>query len=728
MSYIKGIYTRELFHNADNGYTVGVLKLKDTDIEELQAENNISFVGTFYDIRYKTNYKMEGELVKHPKYGSQFSCSSYEVVLPTKRDEIIEFLSSDLFPIGEKTAEKIVDLYKEDTINSILENPNCLLLVPKLSKKRIEKIYETLLDYQSSSGIIIDLNKLGFDTKMSLSLLNKYKSSITNIIRDNIYMLIEDNDLNFLEIDAIAKNIGIEDNDQRRLEALIIYIMNLLTFQNGDTYLNFEEILSAIQEYLSLSDSELDYVIMNLNKKGKIIIENNRYYLKKYYDAEKYIVDRLCYLNDLNSKDKKHLDEYFSELEKDNGIIYDDTQKSAIKKAINSNLTIITGGPGTGKTTIVKAIVTLLKKIYKIDDHQIALLAPTGRAAKKLMETTLLPAYTIHKYLQWDKEKDTFMVNEYNPNMEKYIIVDETSMIDTILLSSLLKGLTRDVKLILVGDYYQLPSISQGQVLKDLIDSEMLDVVKLNCLYRQNEESYIVNLAYEIKNKELSESFLMKKDDYKFIECSNEEVMGAISEVVIKAVNHGYTDKDIQILCPIYKSLNGIDNLNILLQNIFNKKSKDKNELSYGPIYYREQDKVLQLINDPDNNVFNGDIGYISFISPYTKNKSKKDEITIDYEGTLVTYTRDKFSNFRHGYAISIHKSQGNEFKMVILPMVNSYKRMLYNKLVYTAVTRAKEKLIIVGDIQAFQYGVNNDYVENRKTTLKEFIISKYIN
>ena len=372
------------------------------------------------------------------------------------------------------------------------------------------------------------------------------------------------------------------------------------------------------------------------------------------------------------------------------------------------------------------SIAYILKNIYKISDNDIALLAPTGRAAKKLMETTLIPGYTIHRYLGWDKERNTFSSDIFNPRTEKYVIIDEVSMIDTILFSALLKGCRKDAKYILVGDYYQLPSVSQGQVLKDLIDSDVLDVVKLNTLYRQNEESYIVNLANEIKEKELSESFIHKKADYNFIECDPSLVVGAISDIVKIATTKGYTEKDIQVLAPMYKTINGIDNLNIILQSIFNPKDDKKKELSVGNVIYRENDKILQLVNDPDNNVYNGDIGYIKKVTPAKKSSSNKNEIVVNFDGNEVTYTPDKFINITHGYAISVHKSQGGEFKMVVMPVVNSFKRMLYNKLVYTAVTRAKKTLILVGDRQSFLYGVKNDYVENRRTTLKEFLIDKY--
>ncbi len=722
MDYIKGIYTKELYHNDKNNYYVGVLKLLETNIEELRNKNSVYFTGNLINLSYRKSYKMYGDLTRHPKYGIQFLVTTYEEDLPTKKDELIEFLSSDLFPIGEVTAKKIVNLYPEKTIETILANPNCLLMIPRLSEKRIKRIHEVLNNYKSTSEVILKLTKMGFTNKDSLSLFSKYKTTITNIIEEDIYSLVEEKDLTFLEIDEIAKNIGIIENDDRRLKALIIYVMETLTFEQGDTYLYLNEILTFVNRFYSITSFELENLIIKLNKLGKIIIEDDKYYLKKYYDAEHYIANRLCFLNNIPYKNIKELDKELKKEEKNNKIIYDETQKLAIKKSLTSNLTIITGGPGTGKTTIIKAIVNLLKKVYQVKDNEIALLAPTGRAARRLMETTTLPAYTIHKYLMWDKETNKFAINENNPNPEKYLIIDESSMIDTILMSSLLKGITEKVKIVMVGDYYQLPSVAQGQILKDLIDSDMLDVISLNRLYRQNEESYIVNLAYEIKNKDISEYFTAKKDDYNFLECSSEDVLNVISNVISKAIEKGYTENDIQVLAPMYKSINGIDNLNIMLQEKFNPKDSNRNELKIKDVIYREGDKILQLVNDPDNNISNGDLGYIESI----KNDNKQEEIRINYDGIRVKYQKDKFVNFRHGYAISIHKSQGSEFKMVIIPFVSSFKRMLYNKLVYTAVTRSKEKLILVGDVNAFIYGVKNDYIENRKTSLKDIIVKKY--
>lgn len=725
MSYIKGTYIKEIYGNKDNGYVVGVMKLKDTDLDI--DSSSIYFTGSFYNLRIKSNYVMNGELVNHPRYGSQFNVSSYELALPSKEEELIEFLSSDLFPIGEGTASKIVKEFGENTLEVIMNDKDKLLCIPRLPKARIDKIYKVLVEYQSSSKIVIDLTSMGFSNKNALSIVNKYKNKAMDKINDNIYDLIDDMDFNFMDIDSIALNSLVDENDDRRIRALIIYCMNEDTYNTGNTYMSYDEIKRCVVGYnSSINDEILEYNIFKLNEFRRIKIVNDKYYLKELYDSEVYIADKLCFLNDIENGKSEKIDSVIDELEKSNGIVYDKVQREAIVKAVNNNLVIITGGPGTGKTTIVKAIVYVLKKIYKIGDEDIALLAPTGRASKKLMETTLLKASTIHRYLGWDKEANKFSVNEYSPNKEKYIIVDEVSMLDTVLMASLLKGIKRDVKLILVGDYYQLPSVAQGQVLKDLIDSELIDVVKLNCLYRQDEDSYIPVLASEIKDKDLDDCFVKKTNDYNFIVSDSANVIPSIVSIVSSAIKKGYTDKDIQVLAPMYKSINGIDMLNKHLQRLFNPPSGDKNEIVLSEVTYRVGDKVLQLVNDPDFNVYNGDLGYICDIIDSTKSVSKRREIIVDYDGNKVSYTPDKYVNIRHGYAISIHKSQGGEFPIVILPIVNNFNRMLYNKLIYTGVTRAKKSLMIVGDPNCFINGIRNDYVDNRKTTLKEFILDKY--
>lgn len=724
MSYIKGTISKIIYRNNSNGYTVGLIKIKESDEEVGKIE---TFTGVLPEFNEKTIYQLNGTFTTHNKYGYQFQVDSFEIVLPEKKDELVDFLSSDLFPIGEKTAKKIVGAFGEDTIDVILNNKEKLLEIPRLGIEKINKINNILKEYQSTSNIVLELNRMGFNTKDSLMLLNKYKDKVIRIIDNNIYDLIDNINLNFKEIDTIAINNKYDLYDERRVEALIIYLLNEITFEQGDTYSFFQEIYNSIIKYLpDLKSEDLEYYLLKLSKQKRVVIKKEKYYLKELYDAEEYIADRIYRLNNMERRKLPKLKEKIKELEQKIGITYDESQKNAIITSLNNNFTITTGGPGTGKTTIIKGIIRMLVDTCHISPQNIALLAPTGRASRKLMEVCDIPAYTIHKYLGWDKDNNTFSHNEINVCKEEYIIVDEASMIDTMLMFSLLKGTRLDSKFIFIGDYYQLPSVSQGQVLKDMIDSEVLDVIKLNNLYRQKDGNYIIDLAHEIKNKELSDNFLTKKEDYNFIEVDNDYVLTSIKDIILKALEKGYREKDIQVLAPMYKSQNGIDNLNKMLQEIFNPKSNDKNELTVGNKIYREGDKILELVNDSDNSISNGDLGYIINITNKEKNGNKKNEIIVDFDGNIVSFSPDKFINITHGYAISVHKSQGGEFNMVIIPFVNSFKRMLYNKLIYTAVTRAKSKLILIGSREAFVYGVNNDYVNNRKTTLKEMLIKKY--
>lgn len=724
MSYIKGTISKIIYRNNSNGYTVGLIKIKESDEEVGKIE---TFTGVLPEFNEKTIYQLNGTFTTHNKYGYQFQVDSFEIVLPEKKDELVDFLSSNLFPIGEKTAKKIVGAFGEDTIDVILNNKEKLLEIPRLGIEKINKINNILKEYQSTSNIVLELNRMGFNTKDSLMLLNKYKDKVIRIIDNNIYDLIDNINLNFKEIDTIAINNKYDLYDERRVEALIIYLLNEITFEQGDTYSFFQEIYNSIIKYLpDLKSEDLEYYLLKLSKQKRVVIKKEKYYLKELYDAEEYIADRIYRLNNMERRKLPKLKEKIKELEQKIGITYDESQKNAIITSLNNNFTITTGGPGTGKTTIIKGIIRMLVDTCHISPQNIALLAPTGRASRKLMEVCDIPAYTIHKYLGWDKDNNTFSHNEINVCKEEYIIVDEASMIDTMLMFSLLKGTRLDSKFIFIGDYYQLPSVSQGQVLKDMIDSEVLDVIKLNNLYRQKDGNYIIDLAHEIKNKELSDNFLTKKEDYNFIEVDNDYVLTSIKDIILKALEKGYREKDIQVLAPMYKSQNGIDNLNKMLQEIFNPKSNDKNELTVGNKTYREGDKVLELVNDSDNSISNGDLGYIINITNKEKNDNKKNEIIVDFDGNIVSFSPDKFINITHGYAISVHKSQGGEFNMVIIPFVNSFKRMLYNKLIYTAVTRAKSKLILIGSREAFVYGVNNDYVNNRKTTLKEMLIKKY--
>jgi len=683
--YVKGTFRQTIFRS-DKGYIIGLLKVHETNIIEMKdyVNRTITFTGYFAELNENEKYIMYGEITTHPKYGFQYNVKESERVKPEGKDGIVEFLSSGLFKgIGAKMAESIVDVLGDQVLDMILHDKTCLYNVPKLSEKKIDLIHDTLVKYEESHETIVKLTELGFIMRDALNIYNTYKSNTIRIIENDIYRIIDDvDDINFSKVDEIAINLNEDKHNINRIKACIIYIMKNLSFRNGDTYLSYGEIYEGLSFYLKedINNDLFDEAISELDGELKIKIEDDRYYIFDDYEAEEYIASKINYLINKDTTKYKNIDLRVKELEDKYGIEYSDKQKEAIIKALENNILIVTGGPGTGKTTIIKAIVDLYKLLNKFSDkdlvNNIALLAPTGRASKRMSEATNLPASTIHRFLKWNKEADEFMVNEYNPDFSNLIIVDEVSMIDNHLMNSLLRGLTGNIKLVLVGDYNQLPSVGAGNILKDLIESDIVDKVELDLLYRQEGNSYIPVLANEIKNDSLEEDFLIDRDDYKFLQCSSDAILPSLVNIVKKVINKGYDYKRVQLMAPMYAGVNGIDNINKVLQEVFNSDEIGKKEIKFGDIIYRENDKVLQLVNDPDNNVFNGDIGIIKKID--MKGKSGTAEITIDYYGTLVTYSYKDFNKFKHGFIISIHKSQGSEFELVIMPVSSSYKRMLY--------------------------------------------------
>ncbi len=720
--FIKGNFKKTIF-KSDNGYYIGLFKVKETNSENLEefVNRTITFTGYFHELNEEDTYLFYGKLVEHDKYGKQFQVENYERLLPEEKDSTIEFLSSGLFKgIGEKTAEKIVEFLGKDTLTIILENPSNLFLIPGLTKKQIDTLHHTLLDYQASYQTIVSLNELGFSTKESLLIYNKYKDQTNTILQDNLYLFMEDlEELSFKKVDMIALKNGMKKDDVRRIQAAILYIMDEVCNLYGHSYLLEDEIFAYTVRALNnqVADSEFLLALKNLLLDMKIILIEEKYYLKKMYEAEQNIVKRCGYLMRCSDCTDKKLDSKIREVEEYFGCFYNQEQIEAIRLSFLKKLLVVTGGPGTGKTTIIKAICELYRLMNQLSyqklSERIALLAPTGRASKRISESTNLPASTIHRFLKWNKENNKFGINEYHKSEVDLVIIDEFSMVDTYLFDSLLKGLKYDTKIIIVGDYNQLPSVGAGQLLKDMIESNCLNVVELKELYRQKENSNIINLAYQINENCLDQTIFNQTEDLIFIPTPTHEVTNHIIEIAKQ-----YIHSDVQVLAPMYKTLNGIDSINIALQQIFNPKEKGKKEILINDTIYREHDKVIQLSNMPDENIFNGDIGYIEEI----KTESKK-EVYINFDGNIVKYTPTNFQKFKHAYAISIHKSQGSEFDTIIIPIVHGYGKMLYRKLIYTGVTRVKKKLYLIGEISALEKAIQNDDTNIRRTTLKEMLM-----
>ncbi len=729
MSRVIGNISRTIF-KSDNDYYVLIFRVKDNDVDPSYNNKSITITGYFYDIDDNFDLSLTGEFSNHPKYGEQFSVSSYQKIIPEDKNSIVSFLSSGLFKgIGETKALKIYEKFGDDAINLIKKDPSILTQIKTLTEKNIVTLKTKLEELDQSTDTLLNLTELGFTAQDATMIYKNYKEQTIPTVNNDLYTIFYDLDkITFLKIDRIALKNGISKKDERRIKAGIIYAMKTLANERGDTYSLKEEIFAYLRIVINYEPSIdlFEKCLDDLLKSLKIIKLDEKYQLISYYEADNNIVKRLTYLNNKEDLDykKDYLDKKILEYEKESDILYDDMQKHAIKNAFLKNILIITGGPGTGKTTIIKSIVAMYKDIFNLKlgssfDEEVVLLAPTGRAAKRIMEATLYKASTIHRFLKWNKDTNKFQVNEHNKSKAKLVIIDEFSMVDTLLFSSLLNGLRYDTRIILVGDANQLPSVAPGELLKDLMHTELFPFIELKKLYRQKGDSNIINLAYDINNGEVHKSLFNKNTDLLFYEADSLDLKEKL--VMIAKEYQDLPYHDFQIMAPMYKTLNGIDNLNTIMQNIFNPKSKNKKEIVIYDVLYREGDKVLQLMNMPDDNVYNGDIGTIVEID------NLKHEVTIDYDSNLVVFNKSNFNNFTLGYVISIHKSQGSEFKTVIIPILKEYGRMLYRKLIYTGVTRSKQKLILIGELSAYQRGVLNNRNMIRKTNLEEKIKNRYL-
>ena len=719
MSFIKGNF-RKYIYKTDKGYVVGLFKIRDTD-ELIYKNKTITFTGYFSDLNETDLYILNGNFINHDKYGFQFNTTNYEIILPEEKDNIISFLSSNLFKgISALKATLVVETLGTNCLNLILENKDILNKVEKLTNKQKDIIYDSLNKHQDSYKAIVELTKLGFSDKDALLINNFYKNKTLDILEKNPYLIINDiKEITFKKIDRLRNNFNIQDDNLNRVESSIKYVFKELNYLTGNTYLEELEILVYTKKVLNIFDENLIIqALNNLIKNKEIMYRDNKYYSKDMYTFEKYISDRLYKLSIEKNNTKVSIQD-IKYLEKQFNIIFNIDQVSAIEKSMKNNFLVITGGPGTGKTTIIKAICKLYQNINGLDNRtlikNLALLAPTGRASKRISEQTSLPSSTIHRFLKWEKESDTFKINEDNPSDVKLVIIDEASMIDTNLLYNLLLGLQKNTKIIMIGDKNQLPSVGPGQVLKDIIESNVFNVINLSKLYRQNENSNINLLAHNINNNEIDYSIFNKNDDLLFINADSSNLKEKLTKYILEYENLDF-DK-FQILAPIYKGENGIDSLNFYIQELLN--NKETNTIIHEGTPFKENDKVLHLVNNIDENIFNGDLGKIVKIS------SKNKEILILFNNYIVKFSLSDMSNLKLGYTISIHKAQGSEFDVVIIPLLNSYGNMLYKKLLYTGITRAKKKLILIGEITALEKAIKTKREENRKTSLKEFLISR---
>lgn len=732
MEILDGLVEAVIFKSEDTGYVVA----KITANKEVNT-----IVGTMPLIKEGQQIEVKGEWIKHKQFGRQFNVEEYKEVLPTSTKEIEKYLSTGIIHgIGPVTAKKIVKAFGEETLNILDNNIERLKEVEGIGKKKYNIIYQSYLETRELKDIIMFFQKHGVTINQCLKIYKKFGGDAQNIVSENPYILSDEiSGIGFLTSDRIAKSLGIEPISDFRIQSGIKYVLNSFSGL-GNTYMPKDKLINEAQRVLSVDKELIEVNIYNSVLEGKIKIEKineiEAVYSLPYYFCELGVTNKIITLSIENFQTiNSDITFEISSFERKNNIVFADSQKEAILGAFENGIEIITGGPGTGKTTIIKCII----EIYENNGMKVLLAAPTGRAAKRMTESTGREAKTIHRLLEMgvsDNENSFFGRGEGEPLEGDVIIVDEASMIDIMLMNSLLNAIKLGTRLIIVGDADQLPSVGPGNVLRDLIDSEFIKVVRLKDIFRQGKESMIITNAHRINNGELP--YLNKKGGDFFFDNreSNEEILETILDLVNRRLplfNSKWSKiRDFQVLSPTRKGILGVDNLNNELQSILNPPSKDKKERKFKDSVFREGDKVMQTKNNyslkwnringyGDNEgvgIFNGDMGFIESISEENRTVT----VVFDDERRIV-YDNLYVEELELAYAITIHKSQGSEFKVIITPAFMGSAFLMNRNILYTGITRAKELVVVVGNQRALKYMVDNTNSMERYSSLKERIL-----
>ena len=732
--FIEGMLLREIFRNDDNDFAICSLLLTGHNASEEILNGatkpvyesdipsgfdgddygSVTISGYFPKLDETRSYHFNGKWTEHQRYGWQFQVASFKSnqIAVSSKSSVVAYLSSDTFKgIGKKTAEAIVNALGVDAVDLILKDRAKLEGIKGVSEKQIDIVFNTLQDRQGDELILGPLYSYGISPKFVVKILKIYEEKALTIIHENPYQLITDIEgIGFLKADEIARTVGIGLNDSRRIKAALIHVMNRVSSQEGHTYLLKHQLIDTAMQFLNkdamVGESAIEEEIIALVQNEQLSEDEGCLFLPVLQNAEIKIAKMVRCLQDVPEKDAQKIAEAFADVKEKLDIEYGMLQEEAILTSLQSPVSIITGGPGTGKTTVVNGILNVYDKLNKDAKKPpvIKLASPTGRAAKRVEEATGREASTIHRLLGYDRD-GTFAVNEDEPLTADLVIIDEVSMLDTYLAYQLFISLTQGTQLILVGDDNQLPSVGPGQVLKDLIKSEKISLTRLTEIHRQAEGSSVITLAHEVNHGRLPNDLMEKKPDRLFVPAKNEDILRLLIQVAKGAIGKGYTAKDVQVLIPMYRGMLGIDAVNASLQELFNPRGDGKIELVFGQKIFREGDKILQLVNNPDEGVMNGDVGEIVRVIE----AGRESEILVDFDGLEVAYSREDLLSLTHAYAMSIHKSQGSEYPVVIMPMTRAYWIMLQRKLIYTGMTRASQSLILIGDYGALKYAAENE-------------------
>lgn len=728
MEKIEGMISDIVFKNEDNGYVIAHLS---------NENNDVVIVGCMPTLTVGESIEVEGKWVNHNTYGTQFEVSSFMPVTPSSIEGIYVYLSSGMIKgIGEKMAKRIIDKFGVDTLDIIQNSPHRLSEVEGIGSKKIEQIAKSYEDNRELRNIIMQLSPYGITPNLCLKIYKKYKNKAVDVISRNPYKLAEDvRGIGFKVADKIAENLGIDKLSKDRIMQGILYSLNQ-SLASGHTYLP-KDIL--VQESSKLLGVEKEYIldcILGLAYDQKIHIEKglgheDHIYLIPYYLSENGVCKQIIKLAQSDFKDLNiDVEKEIEKVEEETGIKLANNQALAVKEAIKSGLVVITGGPGTGKTTTINTII----KVFENNEQEVLLAAPTGRAAKRMSETSNKEAKTIHRLLEMgyatDSEELVFLKDEEDPIKADVVIVDEVSMVDIVLMYSLLKAIKPGTRVILVGDSDQLPSVGAGNVLKDIIDSEVINVVRLNEIFRQAQESMIVVNAHRI-NQGLPLHLNVKGKDFFFIKKdTNEEILKEIVGLVSTRLPKFYNLdklKDIQVLAPMRKGDLGVVNLNIELQKYLNKEEKYKVEETLQKRIFRVGDKVMQIKNnytkkwetedksESGEGIYNGDIGYI-----YHIDKENKIIYVLFDQTKIVSYEYSELDELDHSFCTTIHKSQGSEFPAIVIPVTWAPPMLLNRNLLYTAVTRAKKLVVLVGNVKYLEYMIRNNKTNDRHSNLSK--------
>lgn len=728
MDNIVGYVDHIVFYNENNHYTVMDMECNG----EL-----VTVVGNFPALKRGEYLSISGQWTEHPTFGTQFKAQNFEITAPSTTEGLKRYLSSGIITgIGEKKAKLLIEHFGEDVVDIIRYNPQRLTEIPGIGEKTAETISESFNENREVMETIVYLSNFGISSTYAMRIYKVYKNNSINIIKENPYQIISDvPGMGFKTADAIAMSVGIERDSTFRVMAGVNYALGSC-YRDGHVYLSEDVLIQKASSLLMVEKELVEHQIGELILKGEIklqIIDEERvYYSAALFKAEENVANTLVRLNNYEyEKERIDIDNVIGKFQKENEIEIDPVQVEAIKAAVQNGIIIITGGPGTGKTTIINCILDIFKRL----NYEVALAAPTGRAAKRMSESTGEKATTIHRLLEYgfssDEASQSFEKNEENPLEYDVIIIDEASMIDTVLMNSLLKAVSIGTRIIFVGDVNQLPSVGPGNVLKDLIDSKLLRVVKLTKIFRQAQESMIVVNAHRINNGEMP-VLNDKEKDFFFIEgFTGDKVKTKIVNLCTNRLKQYNFMEDVQVIAPIKKGPTGILELNSALQESVNPANKIKKEKAVGSVTFREGDKIMQIKNnyqkewdlieggESGKGIFNGDMGIIEKI--YLENKKL---VAIFDHDKRVVYDFEELDEIMHAYAITVHKSQGSEFPVVIMPIFKGPSILLNRNLFYTAITRAKALVILVGNIQYLPPMIQNTNSVKRNTGLRQRIES----